>query len=71
MLARGRTALLAAASILLLSLLFQIVGLIRYQARLPNDWIGIVLHWATIAGLIATALLILNRLRSNHDQHGS
>jgi hypothetical protein len=71
MLARGRTALLAAASILLLSLLFQIVGLIRYQARLPNDWIGIVLYWVTIAGLIATALLILNRLRSNHDQHGS
>jgi hypothetical protein len=36
---------------------FQIVGLVRYLRRLPDDTLGVWLHVATIAAFVVAAIL--------------
>jgi hypothetical protein len=33
----------------------QVVGLVRYSNRLPDDWLGVTLYAVTIVGLLAVA----------------
>jgi len=35
---------------------FQVIGLIRYLGRLPDDWIGIALYFVTIAAFAVGAV---------------
>ncbi len=48
--------LLIAAVCSVIACLFQIIGLIRYLGRLPDDWIGIALYMATIAAFSLGAI---------------
>lgn len=36
--------------------LFQVIGLIRYVGRLPEDWVGISLYVVSIAAFALLAL---------------
>jgi len=36
--------------------LFQIIGLIRYYNRLPDDWVGITLYAITLLAFIAASV---------------
>jgi hypothetical protein len=48
--------LLVAAVFSLIACLFQIIGLIRYLGRLPDDWIGIALYLVTIVAFSLGAI---------------
>lgn len=48
-------AFLLGAVILGLAALLQTIGLVRYLGRLPDDWIGIGLYIAVIAGCATAA----------------
>jgi RsiW-degrading membrane proteinase PrsW (M82 family) len=51
----GKTRLLLTVAIAaIVACVLQLIGLIRYIVRLPEDWVGIVLYIATI---IAFALI--------------
>ena len=47
-------------SVIVLALIFQIVGAVRYIMRLPNDWLGISLYLITIIlfSIVLTLLFI-------------
>ena len=60
----SRSTLVFAASAAVACLL-QIVGLVRYVGRLPEDWIGIGLYAVTIAALAAGALGFYVRWRKD------
>ncbi|MBD3384410.1 hypothetical protein GF407_05715 [candidate division KSB1 bacterium] len=41
----------------------QMIGLIRYAGRLPNDWIGILLYVVTIIAFLLAALYYFGKWR--------
>jgi hypothetical protein len=45
-----------AAVISAVACLFQIIGLVRYVGRLPDDWIGIGLYAVTIVAFAVGAI---------------
>lgn len=47
-------------SVIVLTLIFQIVGTVRYIIRLPDDWLGIGLYLVTIIlfSIVLTLLFI-------------
>lgn len=51
--------------ILVFGLLFQIVGIIRYINRLPDDWLGIGLYLATIVAF--SMAISLHFIRSKNQ----
>jgi hypothetical protein len=50
--------------ILLLALIFQIYGLVRYYERLPNDILGNILYLVTIICLISAVVLVFLNLKN-------
>jgi len=62
-------ALPAAAAASLLACILQIIGLIRYLGRLPEDVTGIVLYGVTIAAFLVAAIgfFVQWRKRSPED----
>ncbi|MFC1985877.1 hypothetical protein ACFLWC_02650 [Chloroflexota bacterium] len=48
--------LLIAALSALIACILQVIGLIRYLGRLPEDWIGIGLYSTTIIAFLITAI---------------
>jgi len=48
--------LVIAAIFSVVACLFQIIGLIRYLSRLPDDWIGIALYIVTIVAFLLGAV---------------
>jgi hypothetical protein len=48
--------LLIAAVCSAIASLFQIIGLVRYLGRLPDDWIGIALYIVTIVAFALGAI---------------
>jgi tellurite resistance protein TehA-like permease len=51
-----KRALLIASIAAALAFVFQIIGLIRYIGRLPDDWVGIVLYSITIIAFACASL---------------
>lgn len=51
---RTRNLWLAAAAVL--ACIFQVIGLVRYVSRLPDDWVGITLYAVSIAAFALVAL---------------
>jgi len=48
--------LVIAAIFSVVACLFQIIGLVRYLSRLPDDWIGIALYIVTIVAFLLGAV---------------
>ncbi len=55
--------LLIAAVCSVIACIFQIIGLVRYLARLPDDWIGITLYIVTIVAFTLGAIGFYIQLR--------
>jgi len=53
---RKSKGLLIAGFSALTACVLQIMGLIRYLGRLPEDWVGISLYIATIVAFLTVAL---------------
>jgi len=47
---------------------FQIIGLIRYLGRMPDDWLGIALYIVTIAAFTVGALGFFIQYRKNKEE---
>lgn len=47
--------------IFLIAIIFQIYGLLRYNSRLPEDVIGLILYIVTIICLVIGLIVILTR----------
>jgi hypothetical protein len=52
----GNKALLIASLATALAFVFQVIGLIRYIGRLPDDRVGIILYSITIIALACVSL---------------
>ena len=52
----GKKALLIASIAAALAFIFQVIGLVRYIGRLPDDLIGIVLYSVTIVAFACISL---------------
>jgi len=62
---RSTKSLLIAAAFSAVACLFQIVGLIRYLNRLPDDWLGIGLYLVTIIAFALGAIGFFVQSRKN------
>ncbi|MFN2134122.1 MAG: hypothetical protein ACK2VD_26615 [Anaerolineae bacterium] len=52
-----------AAAISAAACIFQIIGLVRYVGRLPDDWIGIGLYAVTIVAFAVGAIGFYTRAK--------
>ena len=52
----GKKALLIASLVTALAFVFQVIGLVRYIGRLPDDRVGIVLYSITIIAFACISL---------------
>lgn len=55
--------LLIAAVASLAACVLQIIGLVRYTGRLPDDWIGITLFSVTIVAFLIAAIGFIVQFR--------
>jgi undecaprenyl pyrophosphate phosphatase UppP len=55
MVQRKKRSTVLAIVIMLAATMCQVVGLVRYSNRLPDDWLGVTLYAVTIVGLLAVA----------------
>ena len=58
-----RGGLLVGAVVMIVATIAQIVGLVLYVRRLPDDWIGIGLYLFTAIWFFVVAVLLLRKRR--------
>ena len=66
----GKTRVLLTVAIsAIVACILQIIGLIRYLIRLPEDWVGIVLYIATIIAFALIAVGFYIQWRQQKSQN--
>ena len=66
----GKTrGLLIVAVFAIIACVLQVIGLVRYLGRLPEDWVGIGLYGATIIAFALVAVGFYNQWRQQKSKN--